>query len=389
MREFKKEMKVLQVISGMGLKSGGPTTCTYNLLKGLQNKAQIVDLLTFDASEDDQIISRAPFMKILTPPRNQRYGYSKQLKLWLEKNKDYDLYHTNALWQYASHAAVASAKKANKPYVISPHGMLYPEGLKKSKWYKKIALNLFQKQDLIDAIALHATSHKELSYIRAFGLTQPIAVIPNAIDVKAINKIEVYLTPKKIKFGFLGRLAPIKNIEILIEAWAIAKDATRKAELVIIGDGDEKYIRELKALIKKKNIKNISFAGFLSGSNQEDIMQQLSYLVLPSKSENFGMVVAEALARKIPVIASKGTPWEELNTYKCGWWVDNDLNSMASALETALTLDESERLRMGEAGRVLVEQKYSIEAVSDMMFDFYSWVLSPLGKVPSFVNIKF
>jgi glycosyltransferase involved in cell wall biosynthesis len=381
-------MKVLQVISGMGLKSGGPTTCTYNLIQGLQSRLEVVDLLTFDATEGDQIISRASFMKILTPPKKPRYGYSKELKIWLVENQDYDLYHTNALWQYSSHAAAVAAKKQNKPYVISPHGMLYPEGLKKSKWFKKMALILFQKQDLINATALHATSEKELGYIRTFGLTQPIALIPNAIDVNSIRKYDIDLIPKKVKIGFLGRLVPIKNLEILIEAWAQAKKVTQNAELVIIGDGDDQYIQELKVLIKKYNITNISFLGFLSGIDQENVMQQLSYLVLPSKSENFGMVVPEALARKIPVIASKGTPWEELNTYQCGWWVDNDLKSMASALETALSLDESERLKMGEIGRALVEKRYSIQAVSDMMFEFYTWLLSDSGKAPSFVNIK-
>lgn len=370
----------------MGLKSGGPTTCTYNLLKGLQDNNVEADLLTFDAEADDEIISRESFMKILTPPKSPRYGYSKELKEWLETHSDYDLYHTNALWQYASHAAAVSAQKQGKPYVISAHGMLYPEGLKKSKWFKKLALGLFQKKDLVKATVFHATSAKEMMYLREFGLTQPVAVIPNAIDVNAFSKIESKQTHRKI--GFLGRLAPIKNLELLIEAWAKSKETTQNAELVIIGDGDEVYVEQLKNLIKVHNIDNITFTGFLSGKAQEKVMQQLSYLVLPSKSENFGMVVPEALAREIPVIASKGTPWEELNTEHCGWWIDSELSILSHTIAEALSLDETKRLEMGKNGRALVENKYSKKAVSEMMTIFYEWILSKTKELPSFVHLK-
>ena len=381
-------MKVLQVISGMGLKAGGPTACTYQLLKGIQEKGLQADLLTFDTEDDDEIISRESFMKILTPPRNPRFGYSKKLKYWLEDNKDYDLYHINGLWQYMSHATALSVRKEHKPYVISPHGMLYPEGLKKSGWVKKVSLALFQRKDLRKATALHATSPKEMMYLRAFGLTQPIAVIPNAINVGDVSKLDAQTQRSKRKIGFLGRLAPIKNLELLIEAWANSKATTQHAELVIIGDGDDSYVEQLKLIIKNKKLDNIFFTGFLTGKVQEAMMQQLSYLVLPSKSENFGMVVTEALARQIPVIASKGTPWKELNTHRCGWWIDSDLASLSNALEAALNLDETQRLEMGINGRVLVENKYSKEAVSKMMITFYKWILSETKELPPFVNIR-
>ncbi|MDG5490129.1 glycosyltransferase [Psychroserpens sp. SPM9] len=381
-------MKVLQVISGMGLKSGGPTTCTYNLLTGLIAQSVAVDLLTFDAESHDEIISRENFMKILPPPKHPRYGYSKVLKMWLKTHNDYELYHTNALWQYASHAAAKHAQKHNKPYVVSPHGMLYPEGLKKSKWFKKLALALFQKKDLIKATAFHATSTKEKSYIRDFGLSQPIAVIPNAIDVNAFSKNITEPHGDKRKIGFLGRLAPIKNLELLIHAWKNSNAANPDAELVIIGDGEVQYVDQLKALIAQKNIENITFTGFLSGKAQEEVMQQLSYLVLPSKSENFGMVVPEALAREIPVIASKGTPWEELETHQCGWWVESDLERLSTTLLEAIQLDETKRLKMGKNGRALVENKYSREAVSAMMTIFYEWILTDTKEIPSFVDIK-
>ena len=100
------------------------------------------------------------------------------------------------------------------------------------------------------------------------------------------------------------------------------------------------------------------------------------------------MVVPEALAREIPVIASKGTPWEELNTEQCGWWIDSELSSLSTTITEALNLDEAKRLEMGKNGRNLVENKYSKEAVSEMMTIFYEWILSKTKELPSFVHLK-
>jgi glycosyltransferase involved in cell wall biosynthesis len=96
------------------------------------------------------------------------------------------------------------------------------------------------------------------------------------------------------------------------------------------------------------------------------------------------MVVPEALLREIPVIASKGTPWEELNTHHCGWWVDMGVEPLRVALEEALSLPESKRLEMGKIGRNLVEEKYSIEAVAEKMIQLYKWILKE-GEKPEFV----
>lgn len=379
-------MKVLQVISGMGLKSGGPTTCTFNLIKGIRELGVLADLLTFDANTDDEIISREPFMNIIKPSDSPRFGFSKELKDWIEKNCDYDIYHINALWQYAPHAAARFAHKNLKPYVISTHGMLYPEGLKKSKWFKKIALTLYQSKDLTNATAFHATSEEEKKYIRAFGLVQPIAVIPNAIDTSNFGTPNFEPKVGKRKVGFMGRINPIKNIESLLQGWAKASSVTSEHELVIIGDGDPLYKRSLVELADKLGVTNIYYTGFVTGAEQEKILNELSFLVLPSFSENFGMVVPEALWKGVPVIASTGTPWQELETYNCGWWVGNDPDSLSLAITKALLLNENERISMGVKGNALISEQYTIAVIGQKMKLFYEWILGRIEK-PEFVNL--
>lgn len=370
----------------MGVLSGGPTTCTYNLIKGLRNLGVEIHLLTFDVSSpDDKLIVDSPeFMKIIEPPKFIRFGYKRKLKKWLDKNTDYDLYHANALWQYSTLRTIETALLNNKPRIISTHGMLFPEALKKSKWVKKISLFLYQNKGLKCATAYHATSEQEKKYIREFGLNQPIAVIPNAIDTSNFGLPNFEPKVGKRSVGFMGRLCPIKNIESLIQAWALADLITSKHELVIIGDGDSDYKEQLIKLAQDLGVTNIKYTGFVTGKLQDDLLSELSYLVLPSFSENFGMVVPEALWKGIPVIASKSTPWEELETQGCGWWTNNDSESLAKVLEIALQLDETERLAMGKRGNELINKKYTLNAVAQMMKAFYVWIVFG-GFKPDFV----
>jgi glycosyltransferase involved in cell wall biosynthesis len=97
--------------------------------------------------------------------------------------------------------------------------------------------------------------------------------------------------------------------------------------------------------------------------------------VLPSKSENFGMVVAEALAARTPVITTKGAPWQELETHRCGWWIDMGVESLIEALEKAMSHSPVELHEMGRRGRQLVEEKYTWDRVAGQMIEVYEWLL--------------
>ena len=154
--------------------------------------------------------------------------------------------------------------------------------------------------------------------------------------------------------------------------------------LEIIGSGDKVYETELKEYVQKNKFQNVIFLGFLSGERLQEAIRQLDFLILPSKSENFGMVVPEALINRVPVIASRYTPWEELNTYLCGWWVDNDVQTLHDIICEAIEMSESDRIVMGNNGRNLVLNKYTVEQVSSQMKHLYEWILNG-GQKPDFV----
>lgn len=375
-------MKVLHSISGLNLSSGGPSLCTWSLISGLRNAGIQAEIVTYKTGIIKDSIGHGDFVHGLPTPKYTRIGYSTQFNKFLNNN-NFELYHGNGLWQYPVHAIAVYARKQKKPYIITPHGMLYPEGLKKSSYFKKIALPLYQRKDLEHAAVIHATCNQELQYIRDLGFTNPVAVIPNSIDIKISSKTEGHTTGKK-QVGFVGRFAPIKNIENLIISWAETGKNIPDWELVFIGNGDSSYVIKLEQLASKHQIENIVFTGFLQGEEKEKALQSLSFLVLPSKSENFGMVVPEALIREIPVIASKGTPWEELNTNNAGWWIEIGVTPLAEAIQKALQTSEAERKQMGINGRKLVEENYSIESVAKKMIELYEWVLVG-GDKPKFI----
>lgn len=369
-------MKILHTTPTLDISYGGPTTCTYYLVKGL-NELIPTDLLTL-ASE--KIIGHDEFIKALPNDAFSPLLYSKNFGHYLSEHAtEYDVIHANVIWYYFSHQARKAAEKANKPFLLSPHGMLYPNALKgKSSWKKRIVMPLFQQDDLERATMLHATCKQEMMHLRNLGYKQPIAVIPNCLNIDSDYlqmSGERREENSRRRFGFVGRVARIKNIDRIIAAWNKLGDKTHDAELVIIGGGDDVYMNELKQYVAENGMRNVTFKGFLTGNALRREVHRLDVQLLVSDSENFGMVVPEALINRVPVIASKGTPWNVLPECNCGWWIDNSIDAIAETIMQGMQLSEEERLTMGENGRELVLDKFSKENVANQMLRVYEYVL--------------
>lgn len=376
-------MKILHTIPYFNKASGGPVSCTYQLVKGLDDIGLDTHILSFLPPQDD-ILAKDRFIKYLADDRKTPLWFSRNMSQRLVASlHDYDLVHVNTIWTWPSHLPVSKAIKAGIPLVISPHGMLYPQALKVSAWKKKLISALFLKSDLKKADCLHATSPQEATHIRDFGITKPIAVIPNCICIDDYPAPRTRLNQKR-RFGFVGRLNPIKNIDLLLKAWISLGGKTRDCQLEIIGSGEPEYEKYLKSIALGSTTHNIRFLGFLSGEKLHTAVRNLDFQILPSKSENFGMVVPEALICGVPVIASTGTPWQLLETEKCGRWVEPTTEVLRSALLWAIELPEDLRHNMGERGRNFVIENFSSTAVAAKMKNLYQWLLGQAPK-PHFV----
>lgn len=374
-------MRILQTIPGFGAHSGGTSTCTYDLLTAMHRMGCQVDLMTIKT--DDLMGHGETWIKALDNDCISPYGYSRNMNRYLRQT-DYDLYHTNGMWMHCNHETCVAARRKGKPYIITPHGMLYPQALARSAWKKKLLLAWGGvDKDLKEAACIHCTCREEMMHYRALGYRNVVAVIPNPVPIPDfVNGLENERSIKRI--GFLGRLHPRKNVEALIKAWKVLNTKTQDAQLVIMGKGDEEYETMLKTYVKQQNLQNVEFIGFVSGRDKFQQLASLTALCVPSDFENFGMIVTEALSVGTPVIASLGTPWEELNTRHCGYWVNNDVQTLAGAIEKVLALPAEEITAMGENGKRLVKEKYQDTQVAGMMAQLYAWIISG-GAKPTFV----
>lgn len=376
---------------------GGPSTCTNDLLGGLYDIGAQVDLLSSKpvdtAKNNNEVVlgEGRPWMKLVECDYHTPLAMSKNVDRFLQ-GTEYDLYHANTLWLYATHATCRYARKMGKPYVLSTHGMLYPTALKVSGWKKKLMGALWYNEDIMRATCIHATCQQEMEYVRAYGYKGPIAVIPNPVvlphevSLKFRDESLKYRIQGKKQIGFLGRLHPIKKVENIIYALALLNDEESKLlSFQVMGKFDESYEDFLKAEVKRLNLEDcVTFVGFISGQEKYERLSRLSALMVPSEQENFGMIVPEALICGTPVYASLGTPWSELNEHRCGWWKDNEPETIVKVIKDILCMDDTEIREMGARGRQLMEDKYEQHKVAGMMRDLYHWLLSGNNK-PDFV----
>jgi len=375
-------MDILHLVSSIDLSTGGPSKSVSDLAL---NQSQIGHKVAiFTKATPSPYLKKSP-----NPNLKLNFIENKSFKQALNeylKNNQVGLLHGHGIWQMPVHHMSHLARMKNIPYIITPRGMLEPWALNAGKWKKKLALILYQRQDLAKATCIHATAQMEAENIRNLGFKNPIAVIPNGINISEFPLKPQVAKKEKLTILFLSRIHPNKGIELLVEAWQqLDKTLRQNWRVEIAGNGEERYITSLQNLIDVKGLINeIKIIDPQFGEAKLAAYHRADLFVLPTYSENFGIVVAEALACGVPVITTKGTPWEELNTCNAGWWTNIGVQPLVEVLQEALQLPEEQRIQMGLNGRKLVEEKYSIEAVAQQMIQLYKWILHG-GEKPDFI----
>lgn len=283
-----------------------------------------------------------------------------------------DVVHVHSNWTFPVWWACRQALEWRRPLVMSPQGCLDPVRLAHSAWKKRLA-GLFDRRFLRQASLIHATSAMEEGWIRRYvGGGPRIAVIPNGVDLPA-PVAAARIDSRTRQVLFLGRLHPLKGIDLLLDAWGRvggARSAGRPWRLVIAGPDEQGMRRRLEEQASRQGLKDVSFVGAVYGENKAQLIAGTDVFVLPSRSENFGIAVAEALAAGVPVITTRGTPWGEV-AGRCGWWVDATPESIAIALDAAMRASDADRAAMGVQARALIESRYQWSAVGRAMVETY------------------
>lgn len=374
-------LKVLH-IGTLDARAGGPAMSTYLTIKGLRQLDVDAEMFMPPLSSGGILKGKDVPIYYSRIPWERKFLFTPQLKKDILAVGRYDIYHAQGIWQYPTYALIDVARSEEKPYIITPRGMLYPQDIAKSNSFiKKKSLRWRLLKDLNDAACVHVTCKDEMMHCRRLGVTSPIAIIPNPVEV---NNYQYKKEDSVRRVGYLGRISRRKNVEGLITAFYKLGNNVNNAELLIIGGGDEDYERMLHNLVCEYHLNNVRFVGFLAGEEKDRALASCSVLAMPSEFENLGNVVLEGLVRKIPCIATQGSPWEELNSYHCGWWVPYTQENITNAVKKALEATDEELGIMGENGRNLIESCYNVPVIAAKMKELYLWVLGETDK-PDFV----
>jgi glycosyltransferase involved in cell wall biosynthesis len=318
--------------------------------------------------------------KVLGP---RAFGYAPGLADAVESSTP-DILHVHGLWMYPSVAAHRWSRRC-RPYVESPHGMLDSWALNNSQLKKRISAALYENRNLRAAACLHALNRAEAEMIRAYGLKNPICVIPNGVELPMESDIKP--ARENHTLLYLGRLHPKKGLSKLIEAWARVKKEAEEAvwRLVIAGWEQNGHRRELEMLTARLHANSsISFLGPQFGTDKATCYKEASAFILPSLSEGLPMTILEAWSWWLPVLITSQCNLPEGGASGAAIMMEPDVDSISAALRRLFSMSDAERKGMGLNGRLLVEQHFQWSRVGRQMSDVYDWVLG-LGSKPDYI----
>jgi glycosyltransferase involved in cell wall biosynthesis len=329
------------------------------------------------------------------PPLIDRWGYAPELfPALLDANLDVLLAH--GLWKYTSVASLLWSRRTGRPCIIHPHGMLDPWAVQNASWKKRVAGLLYENTHLRRAACLRALCEAEAQAIRAFGLRNPICVIPNGIDLPTQTRIPndefqtVNRDGHKVLL-YLGRLHPKKNLATLLRAWAdVQRDvsAARNWMLVIAGWDQGGYENNLKALSSELQVHNsVQFLGPQFDGAKAACYASCDALVLPSLSEGLPMVVLEAWAYAKPVLMTNECNLPEGFTTHASLRVGTDAAGIGTGLRTLIEMQDAERVSMGGRGRELVSSQFAWPKIAEEMHRVCEWTLGG-GEPPASVRLS-
>ena len=384
-------LKIANVITSFNSASGGPPR-TVSLIAQAGLGLWLAELFTTDArasAVDSLLTDEFPGRVTLLPANTVRplraglmsFGLVRAHEAQLLRGGPPDVLHIHGIWSLFLHAFARTAIRNGIPYILTPHGMLEPWSLSKRAWRKSLALASYQGAILSRAAAIHATSETEAAHIRRLpAVRAPIFVIPNAVDVPGNtlsaperSQFKPQAAPASKVLLFLSRIHQKKGLDILLQAWNRVRP--RAWTLRIAGAGDPAYLQQLKRYCRTENVPGVEFVGHVDGYAREAEFRAAWALVLPTYSENFGNVVAEAMVRGLPVLTTTGTPWSVVSEQKLGWYFEPKADALIGVLRALEATAPTELRAMGERGRAYALATLSNSAVRGRFMHMYTSVV--------------
>jgi glycosyltransferase involved in cell wall biosynthesis len=384
--------RVLHVIPSVSPKRGGPSEAIFPMVRALRSIGIQAEIATTndDAEGVKKVVLGCQAMEQSVPIRYfgrfsppfralREYAIAMGFCSWLENHlRDYDLIHVHALFSYVSSLAMAGARRQKIPYVSRPLGQLGLWPLRQSAWRKKIYYSCLEARNLRRAAALHFTSRSEEEEAAGLALATRTAIIPHGITLsppllQAGERLraEMGLPSNEKIILFLGRLHPKKGLDLLLPAFAALQNPC--ATLILAGDGTSAFMDELSGLVRRHRLASkVRQVGFVAGERKQLFLQGSDFLALPSRHENFGVVVLEALAAGIPVLVSDRVALApQVKSAGLGQVTPLEPDAIRQAMERLL----GDRSYRAEELRSFVAQNYSWEANAASLAGLYASIL--------------
>jgi len=364
---------VIHVVRDLDTASGGPSRSVPALAEHQARIGVVVTVLYRDRGN-----AVVPLPDSAVDYRPLRSSLSSQFSDAGGTPADGKVLHLHGLWDPLLHGSARYARRHKLPYLVSPRGMLANWALGHKAWKKMLGWSFYQRKDLQAADCLMASSEFEQRDVAALLPKSRVEVIPNGCDIRPMLPSTGNLLPSgpDVRWALaMGRLHPMKGYTELIEAWADLRPEGWR--LAIAGPNEDGYRARLEASIARLGLGGqVLLFGEVDDTRKWALLEQCELFVAPSKTENFGMAIAEALWSGRPVITTTGTPWRELAEHGCGWWVDPDPEPLQTALGDATRMSTAELAAMGERGSLLVAENYSWDVVAALSVALYESVLN-------------
>lgn len=393
-------MKVLHVIPAVAARYGGPSTAIAAMCSALARRRDLsVELATTDADGAGGRLAStalpAGFVTHLFPRTlSERWKYSASLGRWLRTHAtDYDLIHVHALWSYSSFAAARAALHAQVPYIIRPAGMLSSYTWSRRFGARQLYWAACERRTIQRASMFHATSLAEAEECRRVRPNARTAVIPNGVDddcwevpedESALRRRCGPVAGKRPILLFLSRIHPKKGLtDLLLPAMSRLKG---DLFLAIAGGADPheaSHLQQVRNEIDRLDLQNdVALLGPVAPGERWQLFDGAAALVLPSHSENFGIVVAEAMGRGCPVIVTDAVQAaEHVRVAGAGAIVPLNQDALAHAL-IQVGKDPEVRLRFGKAGRDYAARHFDWDSIAGQILEMYGACLShPLAHI--------
>ena len=365
---------------------GGPPRSVLALCQALQRAGTEVEVVTTTANGGDDLAAaqdvefegvRVTYLERILPRRYYRAAGARQMLR--DKASAANLFHIHGCWNFLGWDSAAVARRYQRPYVSTPRGMLSPWSMSHGHTaLKRLSYAVFERPAQRHAYIQHATSAQERDELLQLGFGRPVRVIPNGVDIPGappVVEVEAFRRRLGIHPGqrvvlTLGRLHPKKGLELLGEAMSLVTHDVPDCTLLVVGSGEAEYEQSLRRSLHARLQRRVIFAGELQGTDRDLAYAAANVFALVSAAENFGMVVAEAMAAPLPVVVSRVLPWPDLETWGAGRLVDRTPQSVAAGIRQYIASDAEAR-EAGLRGQAIVRRQFGWDAVAAEMIRVY------------------